>query len=157
MSSIVAEEPSTYEIERGKPIPSFNHGAIQMNLGVEFASSREYRVVSEVTLDLGGRPYATPDLSVYKRGVLNLRRDEIRATAIPIQVVEILSPTQGNQEILDRFDRYFAKGVKTCWLVEPHIHTITIFQADGSETILHEGVAEDPATGLKADLARVFA
>lgn len=128
-----------------------------MALGIQLSSNDAYRVVSEVTLDLGERPYATPDLCVYGRRELDLLHDQIQTTEPPLVVVEILSPSQGSFEVLQRFDRYFANGVKTCWFVEPHIHTITIFSADGTETILHEGTAEDPVTGLKAELARVFA
>ena len=82
-----------YELERGKPLPNFNHGAIQATLGIELSVDTRYRVVSELTIDLSEGPY---------------------------------------------------------------VHTITIFSADGSETTLSEGVAGDPAIGLKADLARVF-
>src|SRR5262245_26840034 len=64
MSIETLAKPLTYEEERGKPIPSYNHAAIQMNLGVEFASNREFRVCSELTLEFEGRPH-TPDLSIY--------------------------------------------------------------------------------------------
>ena len=153
---VIEDRPLTYEEERGKPTPSFNHSFIQMNLGSEFVRDTRYRVHSELTLDLGKKPDLTPDLCVFKRGPVNLIQDQIRVSEPPLLIVEILSPSQGSFEVLQRFQRYFAHGVKTCWLVEPHIHTVTIFGADDSEIILHEGVAKDPATGLKADLAQVF-
>ena len=65
MSALVQEIPSEYEIERGKPLPSFNHGIIQANLGEQFMKNEGYRVVSELTLELDEPPHAVPDLCVY--------------------------------------------------------------------------------------------
>jgi Uma2 family endonuclease len=136
-------------------MPSFNHGAIQSNLTVEFARQPEFRVVSELSLELGGQPY-TPDLSIYPRAHLNLRRDDFRRTDPPLLVVEILSPTQGYQSVMDKVEAYFANGVKSCWIVSPPFRTITILRPDGTEEVVHSGVAKDPATGLAADVAAVF-
>src|SRR2546422_5349731 len=109
MSIATVDKPLSYEEERGKPMPSFNHGAIQMNLGVEFTRNRLFRTVSELTLDINGKPY-TPDLSVYARAPLNLRHDVSRSTEPPLLVVEILSPQQGAQGVMDKVDVYFAFG-----------------------------------------------
>lgn len=156
MSAIAQSSPLTYEEERGKPMPSLNHSFIQANLIGEFIRNGDYRVASELTLDLGQKPDATPDLCIFPRRPMNLLEDQIRSKDIPVMVVEILSPTQGSFEVLQRFQRYFANGVKSCWLVEPVVHSIMILTADGTETTVNEGIVTDPATGLTADLARVF-
>ena len=49
-------QPLTYEQERGKPSPSANHAAIQINLGVEFFRPREFRLCNELTLEFEGKP-----------------------------------------------------------------------------------------------------
>jgi Uma2 family endonuclease len=85
-----------------------------------------------------------------------LRRDVSRRTDPPLLVVEIFSPQQGTQEVMDKVDVYFAFGVKCCWVVSPPMHSIQILTADGRETVLHSGIATDPVTGLTADLAAVF-
>jgi Uma2 family endonuclease len=155
MSAETVDKPLSYEEERGKPMPSTNHSAVQLNLGVEFFKHREYRTLSELTLDISGTPY-TPDLSVYPRTPLDLRRDVSRRTDPPLLVVEIFSPQQGTQEVMDKVDAYFAHGVKSCWIVCPPMHSIQILTADGGEIVLNSGVAKDPVTGLTADLAVVF-
>ena len=155
MSTVTLDKPLSYEEERGKPTPSFNHGAIQANLIGEFLGQPEFRVISELSLELAGQPY-TPDLSVYPRQQLNLRRDDIRRTDPPLLVVEILSPTQGYQSVLEKVEAYFVNGVKSCWIVSPPFRTITILRSDGTEEIVHSGVAKDPVTGLTADVAAVF-
>ena len=71
-------------------------------------------------------------------------------------VVEIFSPQQPTQEVMDKIDTYFAFGVKSCWLVSPTMHSVQILTADGRDTVLSGGTAVDPVTGLTADLAAVF-
>lgn len=156
MDTIAVDQPLTYEEERGKPMPSLNHGIIQINLAVEFAKHSEYRVVSELTLDLGAKPDATPDLSVFPRVPANFLQDQVRSKTVPAMIVEILSPTQGSFEVLQRFQRYFEAGVKSCWLIDPPLRTILIMQSGGTETLVHSGTATDPATGLTAEWSKVF-
>ena len=155
MSRATGDEPLTYEEERGKPSPSHNHSAVQTNLVFELARDREFRVHSELTLEIIGKPL-TPDLSVYPRTPLDLRHDVSRRTDPPLLVVEILSPQQPVQEVMDKIDTYFAFGVKSCWVVSPTMHSIQILTADGREIVLNSGTATDPITGLTADLAAVF-
>lgn len=155
MSSTTLQRPLTYEEERGKPMPSFNHASIQSELIVAFASSRSFRVCSELTLDIGGVSY-TPDLSVYERQALDLRHDVIHTTTPPLLVVEIFSPRQGTQEVMDKVDAYFRFGVKSCWVVAPPLHTVRILTADGFEGTYHTGTVKDPVTGLAAQLEEVF-
>jgi len=147
--------PMTYEEERGKPPPSLNHGIVEANLMVELSRYPAFRVACEVTLDLG-ETEATPDLSVFPRQPIDLLRDQLRCSTVPIMVVEILTATQGSFEVLQRFRRYFEAGVKSCWLVHPPLRTILILQPDWSETRIHEGIAVDPATGITVEWARVF-
>ncbi len=156
MSSTLERQISDYEKERGKPMPSKHHGAIQTNLSGLWFDHPDYRTLSELTLDLGEKPDLTPDLCVIPRQPLDLMHDEIRMTTAPLQVVEILSPTQGTHEILQRFDRYFAWGVKSCWLVFPPASSVTIYSPNGAEKTISTGIAKDPVTGLEADLAAVF-
>lgn len=152
------EPPLSYEEERGKPMPSKNHAIIQGNLAVEFSRHREYRTMPEVALELVPGSPKTPDLSVYPRGPmdLNLRHDELRLVEPPLLAVEIVSPSQGMQEFMDKVDFYLAHGVKSVWIVVPPLHQVTIFLPDGSQQSFHEGIVRDPATGMTADLEAVF-
>jgi Uma2 family endonuclease len=155
MSTATLEKSLSYEEERGKPRPSFNHGAVQATLIVQLSRNPQFRVVSELTIEFEGKN-DTPDLSIYPRQAINFRHDDIRRNDPPLLVVEIFSPTQGAQEILDKVDVYFRNGVKSCWIVSPSFRTITILTPDGKEQSHTAGTAVDPATGLTADLAAVF-
>jgi Uma2 family endonuclease len=126
-----------------------------MNLGIEFAKQKQYRVMSEVGLEVAGRPF-TPDLCVYPRQPIDFRRDDVRLTEPPLLAVEIFSPTQGYQEVMDKVEVYLKNGVKSCWVVNPPQRAVTVYLADGSEKTYVEGEIQDPATGLTADLSAVF-
>ncbi len=145
----------TYEEERGKPMPSLNHGIIQSNLIVELAQHRQYRVISELTIEIGDRSYV-PDLSLYRRETPDFQHDTIRRTDPPLLVAEILSPTQGYQEVLDKVAVYFQHGVKSCWMVWPPLQQITILTPDGLRHSFAEGTATDPVLGITADLPAIF-
>jgi Uma2 family endonuclease len=149
------ESQLSYEQERGKPRPSENHSIVQTNLILEFSKHKEYRVMSELSLELDGRPL-TPDLSIYARRPADFRHDNVCVSEPPLVTAEIFSPTQGYQEVMDKVEYYLSHDVKTCWVVNPPLRTITIYSADGSQKTCVEGQAVDPATGLTADLAAVF-
>lgn len=154
--SVTSGELSTYELERNKPIPSKNHGIVQANLLVEMGRNRSYRMISELTLDLGTKPDLVPDISVFPRELVDFSHDEIRVAEAPRLVVEITSPSQGTFEIFRKVDRYLKHGVASCWVVEPALRTVKIIGADGSESVHHAGVITDPATGIEVDLDVVF-
>ena len=71
-------------------------------------------------------------------------------------VVEIFSPQQPPQDVMDKIDTYFAFEVKSCWVVSPTMHRIQILTADGRENVLSSGTAADPVTGLTVDLQAMF-
>ena len=158
MSTATVEptQPLSYEEERGKPMPSFNHAVIQSRLIVEFARHRDFEAASELSLELDRRPL-TPDLSIYRRGPLDLFHDIIKRTDPPLVTVEILSPTQGTYLVMEKVEHYLKSGVKTCWVVNPPLRTVTIFSADGTDrTFLPGQQAVDPAIGITADVTAVF-
>ena len=155
MSTAVLERPLSYEEERGKPMPSFNHGLVQMRLGVELSKDKKREVLSELTLSILGANY-TPDLSVYAKRPVDFRHDTIRMTELPLTAIEIFSPLQGTQEIMDKVNIYLENGIKSCWVVTPPLKNITIYLPDGKQVSASEGAITDPATELSADLGSVF-
>src|ERR1041385_4597563 len=105
MNAAVLEHTPTYEQERGKPTPSRNHSIVEANLGTELAKHKDFRVMTELSLELNGRPL-TPDLSVYPRQPVDFRHDQVQLTEPPVTVVEILSPTQGSLAVMDKMGFY---------------------------------------------------
>ena len=137
-------------------MPSRNHAIVQMQLGMEFIKNKEFFPMPELTLELIPGKWLVPDISVYRRSPADFRHDVIRATEPPLLTVEILSPSQGLEEVLDKVEFYLANGVQSVWLVIPALHSATIFLPDGSRQVHQNGLVHDPATGLMVDLDAVF-
>jgi len=150
------ETLSDYERERGKPMPSKLHSVVQTNLTVLLAAYRpEYTVFSELTLRLDGSD-VTPDLCVYREMTVDFTHDEVRITEPPLLAIEIASPTQGIQALIEKARNLLQHGVQSCWLVQPQLKTITVFTGDVDGTTYSEGTVTDPATEISVDLADVF-
>ena len=149
-----------YNEETGKRMANLSHSVVQTNLAADFRSAGKdkYLVGSELTVEFPGRTILTPDIAVLPKRVVDWRREPVRYQEVPLMVVEILSPRQGYQEIMDKLDIYFANGVQSAWVVEPAIQAIAIYQPGIEQPILlQQGEAKDPATGLTVRLEEVFA
>ena len=147
---------SDYERERGKPMPSKAHGYIQLNLGVALAAFRDqYTSFSELTLELDGRE-TTPDLSVYPKTDVDLVHDEVRVTDPPLLAVEIASPTQNVQDLIDRIEFLLDAGVQSCWLVQPPLRTVTLFPDTLDGTTVSSGSFTDPVLDIEVSIDAIF-
>lgn len=156
MTTTDTEERSAYELERGKPVPSYNHSKVQMRLGVEFSRSGPgFDILSELRLIIRGKPYY-PDLCLFPKRPKDWLHDVVEMADPPLMAVEILSPTQGFNTVSAKLDIYFEHGVGTVWVVHPEIQTITIFSSLTEQQRFTDGIARDPKTGVTADLAEVF-
>ncbi len=155
-TAILDERPLTYEEERGKPMPSFNHSIIELRLGAQFLADRRFTTGIEMTLELLPGEPLTPDISVYPPQPLDLRHDIVRRTDPPLLTVEIVSPMQGMHEVMKKVEFYLAQGVRSVWVIAPPLRDVTIFLPDGSQQSHHGGVVTDPAIGIAADLDAVF-
>jgi Uma2 family endonuclease len=89
---------------------------------------------------------ATPEGAVYVDGV-------------PILAVEILSPSDTLEEILEKVTEYLGVGVAQVWLVEPVFRTVTVYRA-ATEPQLYNATSElsgDPEMpGLRIQVAEIF-
>jgi Uma2 family endonuclease len=77
----------------------------------------------------------------------------------PVLAVEILSPSDTQEDIVDKVLAYLEGGVKLVWVVEPVFQTISIYRPDALPTMLNDtqelsGEAHLP--GFRARVAEVF-
>jgi Uma2 family endonuclease len=158
VETVAETELSDYEIERNKPMPSTNHAFIQDNLVFELnvRYRKDYKILPEVSLDTPDKG-SVPDLAIYPKFELDIRHDIIKRTDPPLVTIEILSPQQNLQDLIDKTYRYFEFGVKSCWIVLPSLRTIIVYSAaDTFEYVKGDVVLKDPNTGLELELKKVF-
>lgn len=161
---LVAADADDFHLSEVEDRGSFNHSYLQMKLGALFLSMPGYLVLSELSLetstvqqifpDLGST--IVPDLAVYPAREINLAKDILRMAEMPLLVVEILSPMQAPQLLVDKVAVYFALGVRSCWIVYPTSQTISVFHAPYESRSFSSGNLIDKTLDIQLPLARIF-
>ncbi len=138
-------------------MPSKNHAIIQGNLVVALTIHAEerYRFLPEVKLHTPPVDLV-PDVAVYPLIEFDSLNDELKMEEMPLGVIEIISPSQGDQELVDKLARYFDAGVKSCWLVQPTFRIITVFSDKRTFKTYIEGELYDQILDIRLDLKRIF-
>ncbi len=152
-------ELSAYEIERGKPMPSFNHSYVQNNLIFELNTNyrNQFTFMPELTLEMPDKPNCVPDISIFPKMEANFLHDKITFSEMPLTVIEIVSPTQSNDEILAKFDRYFFAGIQSCWLVLPSFQAINVYSQIGKyHYYTNDMLLFDTKTNIELKVNNIF-
>ncbi len=154
----LAIELSEYELERGKPMPSWNHSAVQANAIFELKTRYrdQFRFMSEINIEVAGR-VMVPDIGIFPAMALDMANDNIVARQLPLTTIEILSPAQALTDLINKAASYFQAGVKSCWIVVPEVSGIFMYSAPGEYLFFHKGqTLTDPATGIELPLGPLF-
>jgi Uma2 family endonuclease len=149
---------SSYEIERGKPMPSKLHSITQSNLIFQLQQSyrNRYRFFSELSMELGDWE-SVPDLAIYPISIVDFSEDIIQVSEVPLGIVEIISPTQSFNELIFKAGKYFDKGVKTCWIVIPVLKSMYVFSGKQDyEFFKFEDTLLDRTLDISLSLKEVF-
>ena len=148
-----------YELERNKPMPSLNHAKIQMRLVAHLfnAYANEYDVLPELTIAFPVKP-AVPDIAIYPKVADDWKNDIIKRTELPLLAIEILSPRQVFDDIMDKInDIYFPAGLKSAWVILPSAQSVMIFTPDAAKPqLFNSGIMRDTASGFEVDLDKIF-
>jgi Uma2 family endonuclease len=154
-----AETLSDYEVERGKPMPNRLHGIVETHIAFYLAAHYRNRfdIATELTFDLPDKP-ATPDVVIMEKELLDYFDVSPRESDPPLVAIEIISPSQGFAVFKEKAERYFAFGVRSYWLVEPHFRMIHVFSSPRAYTTFNGAdVLHDPAVGVEMPLSELFA
>ena len=154
------------ELEESADVGSFNHGYTQARLIVLLAKMEQYTPVTELSLDVSGvdlnkfdlkaKEEVKPDICLYAKRGRSRPRDILRMTEMPLLAIEILSPKQGTYDILEKFKVYFELGVKSCWLVDPAITTITVYTSKEAWRTFSGSEVIDETLDIKLSLDEIF-
>ena len=139
-------------------MPSRNHSRAAHNVGVLLDRFKDrYVIHDQLSLNLDGWQ-TIPDLCLYPRGELpsDWLTDDDEVTQPPVLIIEVLSPKQNLQPLVDKIRDYLRHGVKSCWLVEPATRVISVFPASGGSRAFTEGMLKDEVVGIEIPLDQVF-
>ena len=139
---------------------SRNHSYLQIKLGALLLELDKYLVLSEISLDSSPLETNTkemrPDLALYPKLTIDFLQDEIRMQTMPLLVIEILSPRQSIDEILEKFRGYFKLGVQSCWLVLPPLKSVSVFSSPNQEQTFSQGDVVDNVMNLRLSVEKIF-
>lgn len=147
------------EIEEDRPMPSRNHSIVCQNLGGELHRFRDkVSVHQQLSLNLAGWQ-TIPDICAYPREAMprDWMLDENECTNPPTLVIEVLSPQQNLQPLLEKVREYLRHGVKSCWVVIPGTETISVYPQSGPSHSVSEGIVRDADLGVEVAVSEVFA
>ncbi len=157
-TAVLEKEVSRYELERGKPMPTLIHGAIQANLIVQFATvyPNQFRIASEVLL--ATKPDgSTPDVVLYPAGNLDYNNDPSRRTDAPLLSIEIQSASQSTKDMTSKLEPYFSFGIKSCWIIVPDFKAVFVYSSPYHYDFFNENdMLNDKTLGIEISVINIF-
>ncbi|MEZ4707762.1 MAG: Uma2 family endonuclease [Caldilineaceae bacterium] len=143
---------------------SYNHSLVQGNLAYLLRKYSSYSAFIELSLDVARLdksqfPNITselkPDVCAYpRRAVVDL--DLLTVTEMPELAIEVVSPRQGVLSIVEKFQAYFALGIKSCWLVEPITAIVRVYHPNQEPTTFAGGNIIDKTVNIEMPLDEIF-
>jgi Uma2 family endonuclease len=117
------------ELVRGeiaeRPLPTFQHGNLQLRMGSRLmALQQSYAVFTgvEVRVRIASDLYRIPDISMWEGAA-----PEAVPSSPPLLVVEISSPDDRLDAMLQKLEEYRIWGVQHIWLIEPELKRIHVY------------------------------
>ena len=163
LENTIAED----EIEEFENMGSFNHGYIQVRLGILLDRLGNFTPVNELSLDVSGvdlsnfdlrtKEEIKPDICLYHKRGLSRPRDILKMHEMPLLALEILSPKQGLYEILEKFRLYFELGIQSCWLVEPTTRVVTVYSSSQTWQAFVGDEVIDEKLEIRIPISEIFA
>ena len=148
-------ELSEYEVERGKPMPSKNHAIIQSRLLVALSNkyNQQYDFLSEISLE---KPRLVPDIGIFPPIDFDPLHDETKFNQVPVGVIEIISPSQTQEELVEKAGQYFAAGVQSYWLVNPIFRIVHVMHSSDEYKNFIEGTLADNKLTISLEMSEIF-
>jgi Uma2 family endonuclease len=137
---------------------------LDQSMGHYASTHRLGRVAAEILYVLEGDPRLRrrPDVAFVSRERWPLDRPVPREAAwdvVPDLAVEITSPTDMVDELMDKLGEYFVAGVRLVWVIYPKHRRIYAYDSPTSVRILQVGDELDGGAvlpGFRFPLARLF-
>ncbi len=109
----------------------------------------------DVQLDCDNRTVIQPDLIV----LCEKEKNQIkRIYGAPDFVMEVLSPSTKNRDLIIKLNKYMTAGVREYWIVDPYTDTVTVYDFEHGEYPIHYTFDDDiPVRISGGDLVIDFA
>ena len=75
----------------------------------------------------------------------------------PILAIEIQSPSQSIETVINKANALLEIGVKSVWLIQPALQTVSIFSKSNPPKTFVEGIVRDKISGIDLSFEKIFA
>lgn len=160
---------SEYEIVNGeiveRSMPNPEHARIEARITIELGKFLEENPLGELYTEchfqLSEALTRVPDVAFvsFERFPASGESRGSKWTIAPDLAIEIVSPTDDFNAVIEKIDEYLDAGVKQVWLVEPRRKAITIYRARTKMQILmgdDELTSEEVFPGLRLHVSEIF-
>lgn len=155
---------------RTHPRPAPRHIRAYSSLGVElggpFDRGRQgpggWWILDEPELHLRA-DVLVPDMAGWKRERMPRLPDTAWFELAPDWVCEVLSPSTARMDRAEKLPLYAQYGVTHCWLIDPDLRTLEVFENRGGGWLLlavlenDAGVSQPPFAAISFSLANLWA
>ena len=133
---------------------SMVHSRIQANLVHELRKLKEFALYTELSIVVEDRK-CKPDVCAYPFQEIDWKHDVIRTEEMPILAIEIVSPRQTIQDVVNKIEIYLKEGIGSCWLIIPYPRSITVYVGKGEQNFTTDSVL-DKRLDLRIPLSDIF-
>ena len=124
-----------------KPMPKFRHSILQKRLLEAITDPQDrYLSLPELRCTFGGRSIV-PDIAVVswdKVKINSLGEPEDNFDFPPDWLIEILSPDQSSNRVIDNLLHCLNYGAQLCWLVDPNDYSVLVLSSPQKLTICRD-------------------
>lgn len=166
MTTMLAAYDEEFAPEELAELGSFNHSYLQTKLAVLLFALDRYTVLTELSLDVGNladeslraqfKDSIKPDISVYPKRTLDVSDDILKMSEMPLLAIEILSPMQGVQSLIEKVRAYFALGVQSCWIVYPYSRSVAVYSSPKTFISYSADKVVDEVLDIHLSLSEIF-
>lgn len=78
---------------------------------------------------------------------------------VPVLAVEVLSPTDEHEDVVEKIETYLDCGIKIVWIVDPDLQTVTVYRPDRMPELFNVSQpldAEPHLPGFRVSVADLF-
>jgi Uma2 family endonuclease len=166
------DDDHKYELVAGElirmPPSGFLHGTVAMNFGrliSEHVIKYDLGVVcvAETGFKLRQNPdtVRAPDVAfVSRERIVAEGKPEKFWVEAPDLAVEVVSPNDRFDEVVEKVEEYLAAGTRLVWVALPRTRSVIVYRSGGESKILHgndELSGEEVLPGFVCQVAKIFA
>lgn len=146
-----------------KDMPNAKHsgiaGRLIIELGIYLKTNKIGRIYPEAHFQIG-KNKRTPDVAFVKTSKIPADGEPEKFwNFAPNLAIEIISPTDFYQDVLDKIDNYFAAEVEQVWIINPEKETLTVYFSSAETKLFTKSdilSCEEILPNLNLKLSEIF-